>query len=372
MTTRILRHTLAAAPLALLFASGAAAQRPMAAGTGVYFETYSFGDAAAAGFKRVSLITIPLAAEIRATSWARLGVSSAFATGTAVSSDDTESTVSGLTDTSLQLTLPLKQDQFAIALAVTLPTGKSTYTTDEAQVAGVIAADLLPFRISNWGSGGSIDLSSQVARSFGGLNLGARVGFQAGQEFDLVEDGSFAYRPGNQIYGRLAADGSMGDSRLAAQITVHTFGDDQVNSQNLYKSGNRLQGILSYSAPAGRTGRLQAFVGALQRQHGTFIDGSEDTPAQTLFFLGTGLRRPFGRGIIMPALDLRLHRSSDGEGQGYIGGAGATLELPLAGGKALLLPSITARFGRLIVRDGVESGITGFDVGAGLRFGGIR
>ena len=368
MTTKIL---FGAALLAAAGTSAAQAQSPLTVGTGAYFESYRFGDASAAGFKSVSLLTVPIAAEVRIGSFARLGASTFFASGGATREDGTDFTISGLTDATVQLAIPVLRDRFTIAAAVNLPTGKSTYTEDEAQVAGIIAADLLPFRITNWGAGGSLDLSSQVAASMGGLNVGARIGYAMGQEFDLVEDGSFSYRPGNQLYGRLAVDGNVGDSRAAAQVTFYTFSDDQMNSQNLYKAGNRVQGVFTYSMPAGRTGRLQTYVGALRREHGTFLDTSaEETPAQTMFFLGSGLRRPFGRGAIVPAVDLRLLRSSDGEGQGFVGGAGVSFELPM--GSATFLPTARARFGNLLVRDGVESGITGFDVGAGIRFGGSR
>ncbi len=369
MSLRIIRFC---AAVSVMLGSPAAAQTGGSLGAGAYLEVYNFADPAAGGLKRVALLTVPIAAEFRMTSWARLGVSSAYASGTVTRADDSESEISGIADTALQLTLPLVQDRFTLAATLLVPTGKSTYTPDEAQVAGIIAADLLPFRLTNWGSGGALDVSTQVTAPLNGLNVGARVGYQVGQEFDLVEDGSFSYRPGNQLYVRVAADGSVGDGRLAAQVSVYTFGDDQLNSQNLYRSGRRIQGILSHSARAGRTGRLQTYAGLLRRQHGTFVDGSEETPAQTLFFLGTGLRRPVGRAIIVPSVDVRFLRSSDGESQGFIGGAGASLEIPIANGRVTLLPTGRARFGRLLVSEGLESGITGFDVGAGIRFGGGR
>jgi hypothetical protein len=297
-------------------------------------------------------------------------VSGAFASGSLVRADGSSTTLSGVTNTTVNLSVPVLHDRVTFAAAVVLPTGKARYTDDEAQVAGVMAADLLPFRLSNFGSGSALDLSSQFAASVGGVNLGARLGYQMGQEFDLLEGGSFAYRPGNQAYARIAADGDIGDSRAAAQVTVYTFSDDQLNSKNLYRSGTRVQALASYSMPAGHASTLQAYVGAQHRQHGTFLDGSAETPTQTVLLVGGGLRSPTLAGIIMPQFDLRILRSGDGAGQGYVGGAGLGMELGL-GDHATLLPSARFRIGKVGVRSGVESGISGFDVGLGFRFGGI-
>ena len=349
-----------------------AAQGTTDAGAAVHFESYSFSDPVAAGLKRVSLRTVPLRLEFQPVRWARFGIRSAFATGVVDRVDGTQSRISGLTDTELSVSLPLVEDRVMVAASLMLPFGKSTFTPDEARVAGIIAADLLPFALTHWGSGGSLDVSTQAAGTVGLLNVGARVGYQLSREFALLEQGQFAYRPGGQLYARIAADGNIGDSRMAAQLTAYTFGDDQRNSQNLYRTGNRVQGLLTYSMPAGRTGRAQVYVGALRREHGTFADGSVDTPAQTMLLVGGGWRQPFAYGVLIPLVDVRLVSSNDGLGQGYISDAGLTAELPVFGGRATLLPGLRARFGTLKVRAGVESGITGFDLSATLRLGGAR
>jgi hypothetical protein len=355
-----------AAALLSLFGTATSAQSAVTLGAGATFESYTFADSVATGFKSVTLLTVPFGAVLRPVSWVRLSATSAFASGSVVTSDGTTLTLSGLTDTGLELALPLARDRFTLAAVLSLPTGKSTYTPDEAQVAGIIAADLLPFKISNWGAGGSLDLSANVAATLGAINVGVRAGVQQAEEFDLLEGGSFSYRPGNQQYVRLAIDGDLGDSRLAVQATIHSFSDDQLNSQNLYRSGSRVQGMVTYSMPAGRSGRLQTYAGVLQRAHGTFVDGSSETPSQSLLFGGIGLRRPSRLGTLVPQADVRVLRRSDGEGQGYVAGAGLGIEL--SAGRATLMPLARARFGNLILREGVESGITGIEIGAGIRF----
>lgn len=369
MIFRIFRPLVPALACVLAGASGIAAQAPgWTVGSGAVFETYSFGDAGAAGIKSVALMTVPFVASFQPVTWANIGVSGAFASATAINNDDSESTVSGLTDTAVQLAIPLASSRLTVGATLMLPTGKSTYAQDEAQVAGIIAADLLPFRVSNWGSGGGIDLRTSAAASMGGLNVAGSLGYQVSREFDLVEEGEFMYRPGDQLYARIGADAAAGEGRVAAQVAMYRFGSDEVNSQNLYQAGNRIQGTLSYVTPLGRRGRAQLYSGALRRQQGVFLDGSGDTPAQTMIMLGGGLRQPVGNGLLMPTVDVRLLRSSDGEGQGYIAGAGAAYEI--AFGAATFVPTARVRFGQLLVSEGVESGVTGFEIGALLRFGG--
>ncbi len=356
--------------IALMIAAlsrGLAAQSHAVAGS--YFESYSFNDPVAAGFKRVSLLTVPFAVAVQPARWARLGVSSTFASATVERNDGTQSTVSGLTDTALELSLPIVQDRLIVAASLMLPFGKSTFSPEEAQVAGIVAADLLPFRLTHWGSGGALDVSTQATGTVGALNVGARLGYQKAREFELLRGGLFLYRPGSQVYGRVAADGEVGTGRLAAQLTVYTFGDDQRNSRNLYRTGNRVQGMLTYSLPAGSAGRVQAYVGAMRREHGTFADGSSETPAQTMLLFGGGVRQLLRGVVLIPLMDVRLVSSSDGLGQGYIGDIGVTAEIPTLGG-ATLLPTLRVRRGQLKVRAGATSAITGFELGAGLRFGG--
>jgi hypothetical protein len=369
MIRRIIRYSALGCLLPAVTGSGVQAQGMWTAGAGAYFETYNFADATAAGTRSVSLLTTPFAAALRPANWLHVDASGAFATARAVRADGGESTISGLTDTAVQLSVPVVQNRVTLAATLLAPTGRTRYSLEEAQVAGIIAADLIPFRISNWGSGGALDLSTSVAASTGGLNLGARVGYQVGREFDLLDEGDFMYRPGDQLYGRIAADGNIGVARLAAQLTVYQFGEDAVNDRNLYRSGNRVQGLVSYSAPFGQRGRAQVYAGGQQRQRGVFLDGTGDTPSQTLVMLGAGMRQPIASGVLLPSVDVRLLRSADGIGQGYIGGVGASYEMPLSGGAATLLPTARLRYGNLLIRDGVETGITGFELGAVARFG---
>ena len=373
MISSVLRHTLPV--LALVGISAAAAHAQVATvGTGVNFEQYNFAEPTAAGVESITLMTVPFGVALRPVSWAHLDVSGGFASGSAVAADGSDNSISGLIDTAIQLTVPVLRDQVSLIGAVILPTGKSSYTVEEAQVAGFIASDLFPYAVSNWGGGGAFDLSAAVSRQMGAVNFGVRVGYQVSNEFDLLEEGDFLYQPGNQLYGRVAADGTVGTGgRLAAEVSIYRYDEDQANERNFFQSGDRMQAMLSYTFVAGRRGSAALYGGVLQRENGVFFDvngaRSSETASQTLLLFGGGLRQPMGRMMIVPAVDVRLLSRSDGLSQGYVAGAGATLEVPM--GRATLLPHAKFRLGNLTVSEGSETGVTGFEIGDGLRFGSL-
>ena len=71
-------------------------------------------------------------------------------------------------------------------------------------LAGVVAAELLPFAVTNWGSGGSAGGDLALAFQGGGWGLGISGGYRAASEYEPYVGETFAYRPGNQLRFRLA------------------------------------------------------------------------------------------------------------------------------------------------------------------------
>jgi hypothetical protein len=279
-----------------------------------------------------------------------------------------ERTLSGPIDTEVRLTAALMQDRMRISAVGLIPTGKSQLTPDELDVAGVVAADLLPFAISNWGSGGGIGLSAAAALPASeDMTVGLSAGYVLAREFEPVADNDFAYRPGNQLQIRAALDQTFGVSgKASVSLTFLKYSADQGSGANLFQAGNRLQALASYAFAAGANATGLIYAGYLRRQEGEYTTVTLVTPAQNLIFGGVGARVPMGRSVLQPALDLRILGSSeDGVDQGYTLSAGASVEVPL--GRALLVPLARARFGTLTVRSGESSGFTGFELGFSIR-----
>ena len=110
---------------------------------------------------------------------------------------------------------------------------------------------------------------------------------------------------------------------------------DALNGSNLYRAGRRYPLIGSYAFAAGSRASAIVYGGGVHRDRGrSELDLALDAPAQDLVIAGGGMRIPLGA--------------------------------------ATLAPSVDARFGHVVVREGEESGIAGFDFGLMLRSSGSR
>jgi hypothetical protein len=348
----------------------AAAQRLGAVGAS--YELYTFQDAAAVGAEQVTLATIPLVGRFGIGRVVSIDLVGNYAAARLVRPDGSEVSIAGPTDTDVRVNLALADGLLTLTGVAVLPTGHVTHTGAEAEVAGVIAADLLPFRISNWGSGGGARVQAALAVPVGEFAIGMSAGYGLAREFEPLSGDQRAYLPGNELALRFAVDRTIaGSSKFSVLLGVHRFGDDALDGRNLYRSGNRYQALGSYAFPAGRTSNGVVYAGVLRRERGTVLveDGADDhTAAQELILLGTGFRLRAGRTTtLIPSLDARVFRSDDGVGQGYTLGAGMSAEVPA--GSVSLVPLLRLRVGRVVVQDDVESGLRGIEAAVTVRFG---
>jgi hypothetical protein len=367
-------RALAGTLLLLAAASSAIAQEGGLSG-GAYFESYRFGAAEATGINSISMMTLPVAANYLFGRYLDGEVRTAFARATMERTDGRQSEIAGLTDTELMLGVRIPGAvTVRVQGIVMLPTGIASQTPDQAEVAGAVAADLLPFRVSNWGSGGGVGLHTSLARSFGATGVGVSAAYLVGREFEPLEGEPFAYRPGNQLRLRAAVDHNVGTAgKVALTLLLENHSEDALDGANLYRPGQRFQAVGSYSFRAAARSAGIVYGGAMHRTQGAaLLDWATPAPAQTLLLAGGGLRLPLGFGVLVPNADMRLFRSADGIGQGYITGLGLGTELRAAG--LLVTPSVRGRIGNVLVREGSESGVTGFEVGvtARMRAGGRR
>jgi hypothetical protein len=347
-------------------ASGLAAQS-LTGVTGSFFETYEFLDPSVLGIERVSLATVPIGARVPVIDRVALELRSAFAYGAMTRTDGSEVTLSGLTDSELRADVEVVRNVLTISAAALLPTGESTQTLEEAELAGLIAADLLPFRISNWGSGGGAAMVSTVTVPVGEFGFGISAGYTMGQEFEPLAEDEIAYRPGDEIRVRMVIDRDFGSSSKASLIVGgRTYQEDELSGAGVYQPGDRFEarGLFAFRAGAQSTG--VAYAGYQHRNEGVLLDAESETPAQDLFTAGLGFRIPRGVTTLMPSADVRVYRRSDGVAQGYLASVGASAEWPL--GPVVLLPTLRGRFGEALLWDGAESSVRGAEVGIGIRY----
>ncbi|MBT8487847.1 MAG: hypothetical protein HKN72_00210 [Gemmatimonadetes bacterium] len=347
-------------------------------GAGVHVQSYSFDDATIAGVESVRLFVTPFAAVVdfgRGT----LGLSGAYANGSATGPSGVEASLSGLTDTDLVLTYRPGPDWLLVSASSALPTGKASLGTEGSFVAAFIAAELLPFEIDSWGSGGDVGGDVAVATQAGAWGVGLSAGYRLAGEYEPVPELPFAYKPGNQLQLRVALDRDVSHtSTLSFLLGLQHFTDDELEGTNLFKSGTRLQALGSYAFPVGLRSSALVFGGLNHRANGALLteeaalSGATDSPSQQLFMAGVNLRFPLGRGAaILPRAELFVFRAEDGASQGWVGSVGPAVDLRVSGNATtrqfFLTPSFVLRTGNVIVQEGSESGFSGWEVGVTLR-----
>lgn len=361
--------------LPLCLPNPAAAQ---AFGAGAHFQGYRFDDPAIAGVESVGLFVMPFAAagELGAVS---VGLSGAYARGTATGPAGAEAELSGPTDTELVLTYRPGPDWLMISASSALPTGRGSLSTEESFVGALVAAELLPFEIASWGSGGDMGGEVAVATQAGEWGVGMAAGYRFARGYEPVPDLPFTYQPGDQLQLRFAADRNVAEaSTLSFLLGFQHFTDDELENVNLFRAGTRVQSLVTYAFPLGLRSSALVFAGVNHRADGAVLteepalDGATDSPSQRLYMTGANLRIPLGRGsAILPKAELMVFRASDGASQGWVGTLGPTLDLRLSGNastrQVFLSPSLMLRRGHVIVQEGSVSDFSGWEVGLTLR-----
>lgn len=364
---RVLVAVLAALATSAAVAAPASGQVPAGRlGAGFEFQSYGFDDVEASGLERLSLLTVPVAGQVELHERLTVSLGGHWARGELERSDGTTSEISGLTDTELTASVRLGPDAVTITAVGMLPTGRSSYSLEELDVAGAIAADLLPFRISNWGSGGGFGLRTSAARQLGAVGAALSAGYFVSGEFDPVEDEVVAYQPGDNLQLRGALDAPVGSAgKVGLQGSVQLYGDDTTEGTNLFRAGDRWQVLANYAFPMGGAGAGYGYGGLLHRGEGTHLQDLDPVASQDLYLLGAGARIRVDETLLMPTVDVRWVTSDGNRDEGMDVRLGASAEWPL--GAVTAVPVLRLHVGNLELREGRESGFTGFDVGLTLR-----
>ncbi len=291
-----LRRVTVLTALALTVAAGRAFAQSSGTSVGatLSFQGYSFDEAATLGVQNLRLIALHFAATTPLVDRLSLAVDGSWGKGTLGRASGSLD-VTGLTDTQLTLTYSPNL-YFKVSGVLIAPTGKESQTLRESIVAGALASDLFPFSIANWGSGGGAGVNASVARPLGPVGAGLAVGVIAGREFEPLEGGLFAYRPGTLFRIVGALDGTVGEaSKASLQVAVHAYGKDQVNGDNLFQSGNRFQVMGSLAFPMSATSSGIVYAGVTHRQGGSLLSElpiARESSSQNLFLAGRRLPAP--------------------------------------------------------------------------------
>jgi hypothetical protein len=365
---------LTAAVVLIAAPPGAATQTaPLSLGSGVWYQSYLMEAPSVTGVESISLLSVPFGARSpRLFGGAWIDLNGAFAQGNLQRSDGSTVSLAGVTDTQVRLNLPLSGERVVVSAGYLLPTGSSSHSWEQAELAGIIASDLLPFRVNSWGGGGALATSATFAIPVGAFGLGAALGYTVGQEFTPLQDESWTYRPANALRARAGADRVIGrSSKVSLILDFEVFGQDQIEGQEIFQSGNRYGAIGSYAFAAGERSTGLVFGGVEHRDVSSLSVGLPPLPAQNLLYGGSAFRVPVRGGILIPMVESRLVRRDDRTGAGVLSGAGVSFESVV--GSFVLVPSARARFGTFTLWEGQTTPIRGFELGLGVRLpGGMR
>jgi hypothetical protein len=348
------------------FAGRVSAQAGSSVAGGVGFERYSFGTPGAIDIESLTLLTVPFGGRFELGRRVSVGLTGAWARASLVNSDGEETEYSGLTDTEASVVVQLAPGWASLTGVALLPTGSKSMTFEEMIVAGAVAADQLPFRITHWGTGGGAGMSLAVTRPIGSFAAGLSVGYVVARTFEPLAGDAFEYRPGNQLQVVAAVDRLIGESAKAAvRAKYQRFGADEGDGRNLFQSGDRLTVTGSLDFAVGRSTAI-VYAGWYERDPAELLQPPpEILPSQTMLYGGAGLRASLGSAVLQPSVDVRVVDTE--VGPGYTVGVGASLEAPA--GTSTLIPSARLRFGSAESVDGVKTRFTGLDAGFSIRLG---
>ena len=357
--------------LATLLVSGPVAAQSSQVGAGVLFQRYSFDDPTAASVETITLTAIPF----MGTAWlgdrVSLAVAGTYADGRLDDPDRGELSIQGLTDTQVSLTVSGRSGATSVSAVALLPTGVETQTLAESRVAGAVASELLPFAISNWGTGGGLGISASTAHVVGPLGVGLSASYLVRREYTPLDAEQFAYRPGNVLRLVAAVDGTLAPgTKGTLRFSLFRHEDDLADDSNLFRAGDRFEVLGSVGFPVGARSTGLVYGIFHSRDRGTYLSTDGTLASQDLVLAGGGIRSRVGNAIVQPRLEARLFRRDDGVEQGYDLGIGLDVEVPV--GAAVMVPSLRVHTGNLEVRESIETAFTGLEFGLALRFGGGR
>jgi hypothetical protein len=349
-----------------------------ALGGGVQFQRYSFNEALGAG--AASLTLIPLAYTLPVGRSFDLEFYSAYAKGS-VEKGGYAYTLQGPVDTRLRARVQLSPWAVFTAL-VNIPTGKSTHDEEEAVVASVLSTDILGFQEANWGTGTGVTAGLATAHQSGVWGIGFGASYRLSTGFEPTEGSDLTFEPGDEIRLRLGVDRSVGETgKFTAGVTAQNFSEDQYDGRNLFQAGNRLRLDASYAFRSGRSTWAFYAVDVWREAGDAFMDLVNpdgdivgDTTlvvgSQNLLILGVNGSTPLGATVrIRPSLDVRYQTRAEGNGEGWIIGAGGDLPLR-AFGSLDMFPRGKLLFGSLSDVSGVSQGLWGVELGLTIRWRG--
>ena len=157
--------------------------------------------------------------------------------------------VSGLTDSRIQLSTSLMDDQVLLSGGVSLPTGQKQLSRDQQGLLAWLSSDFLNFPLRNPGEG--LNLFGQIGTAVpaGQWVVGASAAAYLAGKYEPYDNGR-EYQPGSRLIGNIGTERIWpANHRLTCDLLVTYSTDDKLEGRAIFRDGvqfdTRIHGLLS-------------------------------------------------------------------------------------------------------------------------------
>lgn len=320
---------------------------------GAEFRSMSFG--AALGVKSVREFVVPIGLVFPVSS--RLTIDAGTNVVSAQRTDSAGGSVklSGVTDVVVRGALQLKPDVAVFTVSVNLPTGHRTLGSNQIGLASALATDLVPFPVTNFGSGFGVTTGLALAAPVGPWALGIAGSYRYTGSYQPLLDTSLTLTPGGEIRVRVGADRIVGQGRVSLGVTYSTFSSDEFGGPR--RPGKRVIPQVSWSLPLGNNS-LALYAWDLYRGAGTI-----DTVSSNTITAGAQLALHSGRNLFRPQIE---YRQSSGLISGRLIGVAARYQIA-AGERLSVVPGARFDVGSMKTDTGASASLMGFSASLMMR-----
>jgi len=292
---------------AVLMPGSAAAQiGPTVVRSGVYFESYSFGQGLA--FNRVSEFTIPIGITQRVGDRFVIDFATAYARATTEQPGGITIEHAGFVDSDVRATVSVIPGRLLLNVVATLPTGVETVSDTTIPLFGATATDLLAFTTPSFGAGGAV--STGFAWAFRmRSNWAAGVGgsFRAAANYVPVTGGN-TLTPGGEIRARFGLEGPFGEGKYFRGALLYTAtADNDIGGGEQSAIGDRFLAYAAVSLPLGSS-HLSIYGWDMRRlrAHSWDAPATISVPRGNVLALGARLERAVSPTItLVPLVEFR-------------------------------------------------------------------
>jgi hypothetical protein len=354
--------------LAAAVAPGIAAPQagPTVVRTGVYFESYSFGQGLA--FNRISEFTIPVGITQRVGQRLVLDLATAYVSATTDQPGGTTIEHAGFVDTDVRATVSVIPGRLLLNFVGTLPTGVATVSDTTIPLFGATATDLLAFTTPSFGAGGAVSTGFASAFRMGSnWAIGAGGSYRASGSYVPVRGGN-TLAPGGEVRARLGIEGPFGDGKYFRGALVYTTtADNDIGGGQQSAIGDRVLAYAAASLPLGGA-HLSLYGWEMHRLRARSSNDSATiaVPRGNVFALGARLERALSPKVtVVPLLEFRHELTGPADKMellGYLVRGGADLRYRLSARATGVLHAQLAV--GTIQDEGVRASVIGPRIGA--------